>query len=145
MYTLMAAIVLVARDVVWLSSPLGETPGRQPRHDHGGFARILRQHPSEPRTGRAAEPASGRHRPPVKRCKGMTSRVKVLLSQSVQEDLQRLADRQGHSLSQVIRHHLETVTTLELSPDDPPSRPGTSLWPLSSRRGEQRPKRGQVR
>jgi hypothetical protein len=40
----------------------------------------------------------------------MSSRVTVRLSQALQDDLQRLADQQGHSLSQFIRHHLETLT-----------------------------------
>jgi len=70
---------------------------------------ILRQHPPEPVPGISAEPASGHHRPRARR-RGMSSRVTVRISQALQGDLQRLADQQGQSLSQVIRHHLETMT-----------------------------------
>jgi hypothetical protein len=71
---------------------------------------IVRQHPPEPLPGRAAEPAAGRTRQRANRRKGMSSRMTVRISQALQGDLQRLADQQGQSLSQVIRHHLETVT-----------------------------------
>ena len=72
--------------------------------------RILRQHPPEPLPGRPTAPAAERHRPRARR-KGMSSRVTVRISPALQADLQRLADQQGQSLSQFIRHHLETVTT----------------------------------
>lgn len=52
----------------------------------------------------------------------MSSRVTIRLSPALQDDLQRLADRQGHSLSQFTRHHLETVTT----PAEPSTLPSVS-------------------